>query len=274
MLLFAIQRIAAALEQDDPESADRILGDILGDVLGESPAPAGPMGQPHEVLRLAVLGARAQRARRAAAPRNRRTAEQIGQRLAQLARLVDKVAGDSPAMTAFRLTFQAETAPDGLPVWDRAAAAWRDLGNPYETALTLTDAASSALASNNRPGARTRLHEARTLATQLGAAPLLARIDDIVARGRLAEDTTAAPPNEFGLTPRELVVLHKLAAGLSNPQIADELFISTNTVATHVARILTKLDASTRTEAADKAHRARLLASPDQTRQTSGRPAS
>jgi hypothetical protein len=47
--------------------------------------------------------------------------------------------------------------------------------------------------------------------------------------------------------------------GRSNAQIAAELFISTNTVATHVARILTKLGAATRTEAAAHAHRTGLL---------------
>ncbi len=257
-LMFAIQRIAWSLQQGEPEPADRTLGEILTEL-----SPHRPAWQPYEAMRLAVLGARVQRARRAAAPRNRQLAEQIGQRLALLDRVVDAVTSASPAMTAYRLAFQAETAADRLSGWDRAAAAWRELGNRYETALALTDAAAAALASNNRPGARSRLSEARAIAADLGAEPLLARIDDLVARGRLAEDTNAAPRNEFGLTPRELDVLRSLAAGSSNPQIAAELFISTNTVATHVARILTKLGANTRTEAADRAHRCGLLANPD-----------
>lgn len=255
ILVFATECIASELEQGEPERADRILGEYL--------APAGSVSQPHAALRLAVFGARVQRARRAAAPRNRRLAEQIGERLTQLARLVDAVAGDNPAATAYRLSFQAEISPDELSGWDRAAAAWRDLGNRYETALALTEGATAALASNNRPGARSRLREARTLAAELGAEPLLARIDGLTARGRLAEDTGAAPRNEFGLTPRELDVLRKLAAGSSNPQIAAELFISTNTVATHVARILSKLGASTRTQAADRARRSGLLGTLD-----------
>ena len=251
LLAFAIECIASELDRGEPERADRILGEYL--------APAGSASQPRAAMRLAVLGARVQRARRAAAPRNRRLAEQIGQRLAQLTRLIDAVTGDNPAATAYRLSFQAETEPDGLSGWDRAAAAWRDLGDKYETALALINGASAALASNNRPGARSRLDEARTLAADLGAEPLLARIDGITARGRLAEDAGAAPRNEFGLTPRELDVLRKLAAGSSNPQIAADLFISTNTVATHVARILAKLGASTRTQAADRARRSGLL---------------
>jgi hypothetical protein len=48
-----------------------------------------------------------------------------------------------------------------------------------------------ALASNKRPGARTRLREARAIAVELDAAPLRTRIDDLAARGRL---TGPRPP--------------------------------------------------------------------------------
>jgi DNA-binding NarL/FixJ family response regulator len=55
-------------------------------------------------------------------------------------------------------------------------------------------------------------------------------------------------------------VLRLLARGRSNAQIADELYISRNTTATHVARILTKLAVTSRTEAAAVAHRSGFLA--------------
>ncbi|MGW6704032.1 ATP-binding protein [Streptomyces sp. NPDC054956] len=59
-------------------------------------------------------------------------------------------------------------------------------------------------------------------------------------------------PGLPGLTARELEVLHLVAEGKSNRQIAADLFISINTAGVHVSRILTKLNASTRTEAARK----------------------
>ncbi len=52
------------------------------------------------------------------------------------------------------------------------------------------------------------------------------------------------------LTPREFEVLRLVANGMSNRAICDELHISEGTVKVHVARLLEKLSASNRTEAA------------------------
>jgi DNA-binding CsgD family transcriptional regulator len=50
------------------------------------------------------------------------------------------------------------------------------------------------------------------------------------------------------LTPTEIRVAHLVAQGLSNPDIAAELFLSRNTVQTHVSHILAKLGAPSRVE--------------------------
>ena len=61
-----------------------------------------------------------------------------------------------------------------------------------------------------------------------------------------------APPGS--LTPREREVLGLIAAGYSNRQIAQELFISVKTASVHVSNILAKLGLSSRTQAAAWAH--------------------
>lgn len=54
----------------------------------------------------------------------------------------------------------------------------------------------------------------------------------------------------YGLTKREASILQLMADGASNKQIARTLDIAPNTVKTHVARILRKLDVDNRTQAA------------------------
>jgi DNA-binding CsgD family transcriptional regulator len=63
----------------------------------------------------------------------------------------------------------------------------------------------------------------------------------------------------MGLTAREMEVLRLVAAGRSNREIADELFISIKTASVHVSNILGKLGVSGRGEAAAAAHQLRLF---------------
>ncbi len=54
---------------------------------------------------------------------------------------------------------------------------------------------------------------------------------------------------ELGISKREYEVLEHVAGGLSNKQIAEQLFVSESTVKTHVSNLLVKLDAKRRTQA-------------------------
>ena len=68
-----------------------------------------------------------------------------------------------------------------------------------------------------------------------------------------------AKVEELGLTPRELDILEAVAAGLSNKEIAERLFVSENTVKTHAARLFSKLSARRRTQAVQLAKEAGLI---------------
>ncbi len=57
----------------------------------------------------------------------------------------------------------------------------------------------------------------------------------------------------LGLSKRELEVLQLMAVGFSNAEIAARLFVSLNTIKTHVSNLFFKLDASRRTQAVEKA---------------------
>ena len=64
---------------------------------------------------------------------------------------------------------------------------------------------------------------------------------------------------QLGITPRELEILEAMAAGFSNREIAQRLFVSENTVKTHTARLFGKLSAKRRTQAVQRAKEAGLI---------------
>ena len=64
----------------------------------------------------------------------------------------------------------------------------------------------------------------------------------------------------LGVSEREYEVLTLLASGRTNKEIAESLFISPNTVKTHLASLYGKLEVSRRTQAVDRARQLRLFA--------------
>ncbi|MGF0118494.1 response regulator [Promicromonospora sp. Marseille-Q5078] len=79
-----------------------------------------------------------------------------------------------------------------------------------------------------------------------------------VTEGSAPEGRRAAAAQVGTLTDREREVALAVARGLSNAEIAAELYMSVPTVKTHVSRILTKLDAANRVQAAITVHDAGL----------------
>jgi ATP/maltotriose-dependent transcriptional regulator MalT len=183
----------------------------------------------------------------------------------------------NPPATAFRLMALAERSRyaggQDVQPWHPAILAWREVGRPYELAYCLLRLAEvHALAGAPDPAGRA-LAEAHTLATQLGAAPLVAEAEQLARQARLRLESVAAPLSpvddagadevaRYGLTHREREVLAMLAAGRSNPEIAKALFISPKTASVHVSNILAKLGVGGRVEAATLAHRLGLADEP------------
>jgi DNA-binding CsgD family transcriptional regulator/tetratricopeptide (TPR) repeat protein len=171
-----------------------------------------------------------------------------------------------PIQRAHELTFHAAAArAEGLTdraAWAAAVAAWEALDQPYGLARTLLRAAEADAAAGERAVAADRLRCAAELAERLGTRPLLELIDALARRVGSAAGARAAagPAPGLGLTPRELEVLRLVAAGRSNREIAEELFISIKTASVHVSNILGKLGVASRGEAAAAAYRHHLFA--------------
>jgi LuxR family maltose regulon positive regulatory protein len=103
----------------------------------------------------------------------------------------------------------------------------------------------------------------QTIVSELGKRPiatyatLLLRAFAATRSGQLS--STVSSPLLEPLSAQEQRVLRLLAAGLSNPEIAHELVVSTNTVKTQVQSIYRKLNVNSRDEAADMARQLKLL---------------
>jgi DNA-binding NarL/FixJ family response regulator len=119
-------------------------------------------------------------------------------------------------------------------------------------------------AAGDRAATAEAAQAAHSAAARIGADWLRGEIERLAARARLtldAGDDERQPAEEdaFGLTPRERQVLALLAEGATNREIGETLFMAEKTASVHVSRILTKLNARSRTEAAAVAHRHGLV---------------
>jgi DNA-binding CsgD family transcriptional regulator/tetratricopeptide (TPR) repeat protein len=194
----------------------------------------------------------------------------------------------TPSAKAWVATALAETSRlDGLTdpePWARAIEAWDAVLDPAEAAYARYRNVEAALRRTGiKANVAMELEAAWRSAVQLGAAPLRAEIEVLAKRARIKLDAqspdesegdvavavgVATPPSPAGvdraastrgLSAREIEVLRLVAAGWSNGEIAERLFITRKTAGVHVTHILDKLGVSNRVEAAMAAARLGLV---------------
>ena len=147
--------------------------------------------------------------------------------------------------------------------WSACAEAWTKIGRPLPALYARWREAEVRLACGVGAESVTVLRAAHDEAVALGATRLVHELDTLARWYRVdllpatpvdpdAGDDALAP---YALTVREREVLAALAAGHTNKEIADALFISIKTASVHVSNILRKLDVPGRQEAARVAHR-------------------
>jgi DNA-binding CsgD family transcriptional regulator len=124
-----------------------------------------------------------------------------------------------------------------------AAAAYRALGLGFDAARALLLLGRSQRRAKKRAAARRSLGQALSAFEQLGcpgwAQAAAAELDRVSGR-------RAAPAG--GLTPAEQRVAELVASGLSNKEVAAQLFVSASTVDTHLRGVYAKLGIRSRTE--------------------------
>ena len=271
-----------AIDEDRPDRAsvavlaglDRLAG-------GDDKVLVAPLGA-------AGLRAAADRAERARALRRPADVDAALADGAVVRERLEALWRDTPPGTASALGYRAlclaeagRLAAASEPLaWRTAAEAWAVLPMPASLAYARFREAEAWLIQGSRVEAEAALGEAVETARALRAAPLLAAVDGLARRARLTvaaavdTDTSGHPdgrpssaamaeddtPPDLGLSKRELEVLSLVAAGRTNGQIAQELFISPKTASVHVTHILDKLGVSSRIEAAMIAARAGIAA--------------
>jgi DNA-binding NarL/FixJ family response regulator len=120
----------------------------------------------------------------------------------------------------------------------RAWVAWHELEAPYEAARVRLQMARACSQLGDHDTAEMEMDAARQVFEQLGAAPALEQVRELMPR--------AASPTIGGLTSREVEVLRLVATGATNRDIADALVISEHTARRHLQNIFAKIDVSSR----------------------------
>jgi DNA-binding CsgD family transcriptional regulator/tetratricopeptide (TPR) repeat protein len=197
---------------------------------------------------------------------NQRTRQEMMPHLVRVALCID----DRDTAAAATATCRADTDMDGQAEWAvagrccqaqldddaesllDAADDYRRSGWPLQIALALEEAAVRLAAAGEVKRARRAFTDALNAYWVLGASWDLRRTEARlrpygIRRGPRSLHRRAASGWQ-SLTPAETRIVELVARGMSNPDIATELFLSRRTVQTHVSNVLAKLGLSSRVE--------------------------
>ena len=175
--------------------------------------------------------------------------EAAGNALTELAGLKPGIGHYAPSNSRV-MGLAARTAGDFISAtvhFEDSLEFCRNAGYLPELAWTCHDFAEMMVAE---PGAFDQgkftalLDEGIAAAGQIGMTTVIGQMEKL---NEVAGHDSAANP--AGLTDRQVEILALVAAGLSNPEIGNKLFISTNTVDRHLSNIFTKIDVANRVEA-------------------------
>jgi DNA-binding CsgD family transcriptional regulator/tetratricopeptide (TPR) repeat protein len=151
--------------------------------------------------------------------------------------------------TARRTLGLIEGGERGIELLRESLLILKDAPTTYERARTLVELGSALRRANQRSEAREPLRGGLDLAIRCGAERLAERAEEEL------RSTGARPRRQLvtgvdSLTPTEGRVAAMAAQGLSNPEIAQSLFVTVNTVESHMRQIFRKLEISSRTDVA------------------------
>ena len=141
---------------------------------------------------------------------------------------------------------------------DQALRVLRNDSFRVQYAQAMAELAGVRHARGDSDGARAAIEEARRLITTFADPGMLGSLVERTERA-LGRPSRRRPAAADALTDRELVVLRLLPTQLSQGEIADELYVSVNTVRTHIQGIYRKLGVASRQDAVASAREHGLL---------------
>jgi DNA-binding CsgD family transcriptional regulator len=146
---------------------------------------------------------------------------------------------------ALRAAALAEDGPERIEGLRRAEAALATASSPLELARVRCDLGAVLRAAGRRADAQEWLQNAHELATSIGAVRIADRASEELASAGV-RPRRAYVSGLAALTPSERRVAALAAAGRTNREIAESLFVTQKTVETHLAHVYDKLGVRSR----------------------------